>query len=200
MSSPSESKRKRGPVPLSIPVRLLRHRYVTPAGCWEWIGCRSMAGYGYIGIAHKGQPVHRVAYREWVGPIPPGLEIDHLCRNRSCFNPAHLEAVTRRVNNLRGTGFSAHNARRTHCAQGHALVPPNLYTTNRGYRGCRRCNANAARRQAHREGRTLQLPPALRTHCPQGHPYDTANTIRGSHGRRCRECHRQREYTRYHTK
>jgi hypothetical protein len=75
-----------------------------------------------------------------VGPIPEGLTIDHLCRVRHCVNPAHLEAVSERVNILRGNGAGARNARKTHCVKGHAFTPDNLYRDYQGYRRCRRCH------------------------------------------------------------
>ena len=78
---------------------LLRKRRVTEAGCWEWTGSRrpgraSSVGYGQMRFEGRNYFTHRLAYQLWVGPIPDGLTIDHLCRNTLCFNPAHLEAVT----------------------------------------------------------------------------------------------------------
>lgn len=109
-------------------------------GCWEWQACRCSGGYG--NFRHKGRVVvaHRLAYETLVGPIPEGLDIDHLCRNRKCVNPHHLEPVTRRENILRGEGQGAKHARKTHCQHGHPLSGENLYINPAsGQRVCREC-------------------------------------------------------------
>jgi len=88
-------------------------------GCWEWKGHR-WNGYGRANLKGRGVTgAHRYAYEAFYGPIPDGLTIDHLCRNRACVRPSHLEAVPNRVNALRGTGPTAQNAARTHCKKGH---------------------------------------------------------------------------------
>jgi hypothetical protein len=91
----------RGP----LSARLWARVVATPNGCWIFTGALN-AGYGRIHAGHPGSQrllyVHRVAYEQLVGPIPEGLDLDHLCRNRACCNPAHLEPVTRRENLLRG--------------------------------------------------------------------------------------------------
>jgi hypothetical protein len=82
---------------------------------------------------------HRVVWRAYRGVIPSGLDLDHLCRVRSCVNPAHLEPVTRRVNLLRGDTLTARHAALTQCYRGHEMNATNTYVTKRGFRDCRVC-------------------------------------------------------------
>jgi hypothetical protein len=109
-----------------------------PGECVEFDGCKS-DGYGKVWIKGRLYLAHRVAWEAAHGPIPPGMCIDHLCRNRACVNVNHLEAVTRRVNVLRGFGPCAKNARKTKCKNGHALEGDNLRKKPRGGRACRTC-------------------------------------------------------------
>lgn len=109
--------------------------------CWLWTGAKGARGYGnFKPIGRRTVVVHRYAYEQFVGPIPEGLTIDHLCRVRNCVNPAHLEAVTSRENILRGESVSAQAARRTHCPRGHAYDAENTYRTKLGHRSCRACH------------------------------------------------------------
>lgn len=118
--------------------------------CWEWRGARNRSGYGIFRVGGGGtSPVnaYRVAYEIVVGVIPEGLFLDHLCRNRACVNPGHLEPVTPKVNTLRGAGPTAKNALRTHCKRGHEFTPENTIAHPLG-RNCRECRrlADRARR------------------------------------------------------
>lgn len=124
-----------------------------PDDCWEWLGSRSpvtrrTGGYGKISVGGKMAYVHRVVYELTHGRIPDGLTIDHLCRNRACANPAHLEAVASRTNILRGDGACARHARKTHCSRGHEYTPENTYLW-RGQRQCRICIRRANLRWYH---------------------------------------------------
>lgn len=78
-----------------------------PKACWEWCGCRSHGRYGSFRFEGRMRVAHRLAYEQWVGVIPDGMEIDHLCRNIICVNPEHLEAVTHQVNMQRGATCKA---------------------------------------------------------------------------------------------
>lgn len=113
--------------------------------CWEWGGGQTENGYGQFTVRPGASPVraHRFAYQELVGEIPDGLQLDHLCRNRLCVNPWHLDPVPGRVNTLRGEGISARNARKSACVHGHLFTPENTYLDSRGRRLCRMCRAQA---------------------------------------------------------
>lgn len=119
---------------------------VAPDQCWPWVGAIQGGGYGIIraegGRGYSPLYAHRVVYELSVGPIPPGTEIDHRCRNLRCVNPAHLEAIPHRLNVLRGEGPSSRNARKTRCKRGHRLDGANVYRTPDGRRQCRACKRN----------------------------------------------------------
>lgn len=107
-------------------------------GCWVWTAAGDGRGYGVFWDGRRQVRAHRFAYSLWHGPAPAGLDIDHLCRNRGCVNPAHLRAVSRRENVLCGEGHTARNASKTHCPRGHAYSEENTYA-HRGSRHCREC-------------------------------------------------------------
>jgi len=120
-------------------------------GCWLWIGAKAN-GYGRVAFNGKVAGAHRVSYEMAHGPIPVGLQLDHLCRTRACVRPDHLEAVTCRENLLRGTGLVAVEVAKTHCPQGHPYSGDNLLysRTKRGglCRVCRTCRDVRNRRRA----------------------------------------------------
>ena len=108
--------------------------------CWVWIGALDEDGYGRFCFKGANRKAHRIAYELYRGPIPCGLELDHLphCRNRWCVHPWHTEAVTHRENVLRGEGITAQHAKKTHCIYLHELTEQNIYWRGR-WRKCRQC-------------------------------------------------------------
>src|SRR5438105_5298167 len=124
-------------------------------GCCIWPGARS-TGYGYVKWMNKNRLVHRLLYEHFIGSVPKGLELDHLCRNRACANFAHLEPVTRRENVLRGESRQAVNARRTHCINGHLLDEKNTHYYGPGHRQCRQCHNRVANACYHRKRAALK--------------------------------------------
>lgn len=116
-------------------------------GCWLWTAMKDTGGYGTVSWNGKMKKSHRISYLLTRGEVSKALTLDHLCRNRACVNPDHLEPVTMRVNALRGFGASAQNAKRTHCKHGHELSGDNLaiYQGKYGeFRQCRICTRKRA--------------------------------------------------------
>lgn len=158
--------------------------------CWlRLVGARpgnASNGGGYSRVGRNGKTVyaHRLAYEVWVGPIPAGLQIDHLCRNRSCINPAHLEPVTTQENQRRGKA-----ATKSACPRGH----PYDIITSQGSRGCSICQKAADREHGFRRSKMPGVGKGgagkAKTHCPKGHAYEGHNLIvRKSGSRACRAC------------
>jgi hypothetical protein len=105
--------------PTRPPIEAFTDKISVTDDCWEWTGTKERMGYGQMRYQRRMAMAHRVAYMLFVGPIPEGMELDHLCRNRGCVNPDHLEPVDHRTNILRGVSPSAADARKTHCINGH---------------------------------------------------------------------------------
>lgn len=112
------------------------------SGCWLWLAAVDWDGYGQFWDKEKrlNKRSHRFAYEVEFGEIPDGLQIDHLCRTRNCCNPLHLEAVTPKVNTLRGESIQAKNAQKTHCVKGHEFTEDNLLVCKLPFRVCRTCH------------------------------------------------------------
>lgn len=106
-------------------------------GCFVWTASKTYEGYGRIGVDGKNKLAHRVAYSEVVGDIPDGLTVDHLCRNKSCINPMHMEIVTLKENIQRRPQWQS---LKTHCKSGHEFTVINTYKYN-GFRYCKQCRA-----------------------------------------------------------
>ena len=139
-----------------MPGKIQERTRIAESGCWEWVGQINHGGYG---ILWKNQRAHRVTYTIAKGEIPEGLVIDHLCRNRACVNPDHLEAVTQRVNTLRGETLATEKAAQTHCIHGHKLAGDNVYRHPK--RGTRHCKACDRRRDRERQVDPRRPPCAV---------------------------------------
>lgn len=118
-------------------------KVITPSSdsCWVWSGSVGRDGYIRYSVKDVGTfYAHRLSYYFLVGEIPKGMTIDHLCRNRSCLNPRHLEVVPFHINARRGNCISSINRQKTHCIRGHKLSGKNLYIRKSGHRRCYKCN------------------------------------------------------------
>src|SRR3989304_8337349 len=122
------------------------------SGCLEWNGPKTDNGYGFFNINGGRIRSHRFSYEVNKDKIPEGFQLDHLCRNRLCVNPYHLQAVSSKTNTLRGFGLSAINKMKTHCKRGHELKEPNLkeWDKLKGKRRCLICFKESDRRRYER--------------------------------------------------
>ena len=145
-----------------------------PGKCWLWMGAK-VKGYGSFRFGKRAVLAHRFSYERFVGPIPDELTIDHLCRNRACVNPLHMEVVTMHENWRRGESVSAKCARQTHCLRGHELSGNNI-VISRGARVCKQC-----KRASEKQSKAAKQLAGLCVSC---------SNHRGSNGttRYCRPC------------
>jgi hypothetical protein len=173
-----------------------------PDDCWPWLASLHH-GYGQFNTGNRAGArmtgAHRISYEIHVGPVPAGLQLDHLCHTRDtscaggvaclhrrCVNPAHLEPVTHRVNARRGQSRAGKASRRDHCLHGHPYTAENTRTEKRtGSRTCRTCKREREARRI-RDAAALRPP---RNACDRGHVYNSENTYYTKDGKRqCRRC------------
>ena len=173
--------------------------FVLPKPCREWQRGTFNSGYGRVWYQSTWHLVHRLLYETFVGPIPEGKELDHICQNKLCCEPTHLEPVSHRENVRRGDSVPAWNARKTHCSRGHLFDEANTRYRSGINRVCRKCHVEKvteSRRQKRKanpspfgKGKTSHC--ALKTHCPKGHPLSGENLyVQPNGGRVCRTCSR----------
>lgn len=129
------------PRPKPSPLERFWAKVDKTSGCWNWTGYVDKAGYGRFRFDGATRLSHRVAYQLIIGQVPDGLQLDHLCRNRRCCNPTHLEPVTNHENSLRGE-----RATKSHCVHGHEYTPENTIREANGRRRCRTCYLDYQRR------------------------------------------------------
>lgn len=155
--------------------------------CLVWLGQVLANGYGSMRVHYRRRYVHRLAYELAYGPIPPGMQIDHRCRNRRCVEPSHLEVVTNAENVRRGIPYRRQSTyvKPDRCGKGHPMDEANTYKAKRGWK-CRTCM------RAWQQARYVPRDRKPETHCrKRGHEFTPENTIIQSNGARtCRACRR----------
>jgi hypothetical protein len=127
-----------------LPANMQSKITVNESGCWHWTAAVNSRNYGQVGVDGVSKSTHRITYQLLVGPIPEGLQIDHLCRNTRCCNPEHLEPVTALENRRRRPDFN-----KSHCVNGHELTVENTIIKLAGgveiRRNCRTCTKESQR-------------------------------------------------------
>lgn len=169
-----------------LPPRFWSKVRVDDAGCWRWVAAHDEFGYARFGWLGHNRHAHRVCYERLVGPVPPGLELDHLCRVRDCVNPSHMEAVTHHVNMVRSLAPTIVTMHAGVCLRGHAYVP------GAPCRECARLNEAAFRRRRGVRTREQRKADALARGCAHGHDWTPENTYVYRGWRHCRACARMK--------
>lgn len=116
----------------NLPDRMSQKIKAADNGCWEWLSALDRDGYGRIHYKKKARYIHRVSYEFFIGKIPDGLMIDHLCRNPCCCRPDHLEPVTNSINQKR-------RKKKIRCKRGHEFTDNNIVIGSDGYKRCKEC-------------------------------------------------------------
>lgn len=177
----------------SLKLRLAGHSYKAESGCTLWTGCVSKKGYGKMSVMVNGKrttvDVHRIAYMEYIGPIPDGLEVHHECRVRNCINPEHLRAITHREN-------TDYERNKTACDRGHPYVEGSYYEYKTKYGMGRWCKLCPNERYAERNGLPVETAGNNRKRLVclrKGHPLTDDNVIvvhlkNGQVLRKCKQC------------
>lgn len=131
---------KRPELDLSIDERFWSRLMESESGCWEWQEYVDEKGYGRFWDGARTIRAHQYAFAALVGDVPDGLELDHLCKNRRCANPYHLDPVTHEVNMARSDNIMLAFSDQTHCLRGHEFTTDNTYVKADGGRQCRDCS------------------------------------------------------------
>jgi hypothetical protein len=154
--------------------------------CWVWTR-GTVKGYAYLRVGKRKVQAYRLNYERWIGPIPAGAVMDHLCRVRRCVRPAHLDPTTYSENARRSPLHAGNTkAARTHCLEGHEYTAENTYWKPDGSRRCRACQAALKRQETGADPR----PMATDTHCANGHSWEGNLMQRPGRAPQCATCNR----------
>jgi hypothetical protein len=160
-----------------------------PDECWPWKGAKKPSGHGVFRYNGRNVGAYRVSYELLVGATPDGYQIDHLCRNPSCVNPAHLQPVTHHENLERAGVYGVH---RRFCKWGHEYTPENTYVDPKGMRFCRACRRRRYEETIARRVAAGRIATQRSDRCGNGHEWTVENTYIDKQGNRhCRACKRE---------